>query len=89
VLVTTPHSFKGYECEVCVVLGMDQFVARGRGPLAAAIYVALTRARTLLRVSWVRGGGGPDSLVLEQALEARLLAYAEPDQRHSSVQPSK
>lgn len=84
VLVTTPHSFKGYECEVCVVLGMDQFVARGRGPLAAAIYVALTRARTLLRVSWVRGGGGPDSAVLEQALEQRLLQEA-----HSSAQPSQ
>lgn len=84
VLVTTPHSFKGYECEVCVVLGLDQFVARGRGPLPAAIYVALTRARTLLRVSWVRGGGGQDSVVLERALEQRLLQDA-----HSSAQPSQ
>ena len=83
-LVTTPHSFKGYECEVCVVLGLDQFVARGRGPLPAAIYVALTRARTLLRVSWVRGGGGQDSVVLEQALGQRLLQGA-----HSSAQPSQ
>ena len=89
VLVTTPHSFKGYECEVCVVLGLDQFVARGRGPLPASIYVALTRARTLLRVSWVRGGGGQDSFVLEQALAQRLAAERAAQDAHSSAQPSQ
>ncbi len=54
VLVTTPHSFKGYEAEVVAVAGVDGFCTRAGELLHSALYVALTRARTVLRVSAAR-----------------------------------
>lgn len=50
VLVTTPHSYKGYDAEIAMVVGLDAFVRHGQ-PLASLLYVALTRAKTLLCVS--------------------------------------
>ena len=53
--VTTAHSFKGHEAEVVVVACADTFVAGdghgGRQPLVAPLYVALTRARSVLLVT--------------------------------------
>ncbi|MBL4846771.1 MAG: AAA family ATPase [Planctomycetes bacterium] len=49
VVLTTPHSFKGYEAEVVLVLAADQFVSQS-GALARPLYVALTRARSILEV---------------------------------------
>ncbi|MCO4762510.1 MAG: hypothetical protein KC502_13450 [Myxococcales bacterium] len=55
VRVTTAHSFKGYESEVALVACADTFVAPGTAsgmrPLVAPLYVALTRARSLLMVT--------------------------------------
>jgi len=49
-VVTTPHSYKGYESEVIIVPGVDQF-AIGHGQiLASPLYVAMTRARSLLAI---------------------------------------
>jgi superfamily I DNA/RNA helicase len=48
VVVTTPHSFKGYDAEVVFVAGADGFCAGG--VLASTLYVALTRARSVLEI---------------------------------------
>ncbi|MEN0066268.1 MAG: AAA domain-containing protein [Myxococcota bacterium] len=52
-VVTTAHSFKGHEAEIIAVPGADRFVARRSASplLARALYVALTRARSILYVS--------------------------------------
>jgi len=55
VVVTTTHSMKGYDAEVVVVVGVDRFATRGR-ILVETLYVALTRARTVLHVTGTRHG---------------------------------
>ena len=50
VTVTTPHSFKGYDAEIAVIAGADQFTAKGKGVLANNLYVAMTRARSILAI---------------------------------------
>lgn len=55
VVASTAQSYKGYESEVVVVAGADKFVARDRGILANNLYVAMTRARSLLAVYGVKG----------------------------------
>lgn len=47
-LATTSHSYKGYDSEVVIVPGVDQYKAQGKGVLANALYVAMTRARSVL-----------------------------------------
>lgn len=47
VLATTPHSFKSYDRELVIVAGVDAFAGPDR---ARAMYVAMTRARSLLAV---------------------------------------
>lgn len=47
-LATTSHSFKGYDAEVVIIPGVDQYVAHGKGVLANNLYVAMTRARSVL-----------------------------------------
>lgn len=49
VFATTPHSFKGYDSEIVVIAGVDQFVAAD-GVLASTLYVAMTRARSMLHL---------------------------------------
>lgn len=57
VIVTTAHSLKGYESEIVAIVGADKFVAidpRARGGkriLPESLYVAMTRARSILHVS--------------------------------------
>ncbi len=56
IIATTPHSFKGYEAEVVLIPCVDRFVApRGR-ILAHSLYVAMTRARSLLAIYGMSGG---------------------------------
>ena len=50
VVVTTPHSFKGYDAEVVLVAAAEQFNARETGILSETLYVAMTRARSVLEV---------------------------------------
>lgn len=48
-LITTPHSFKGYDSEVVIVAGADKFVLREeKRILESTLYVAMTRARSVL-----------------------------------------
>jgi len=58
-LATTPHSFKGYESEVVVIPGVDHYVASEGKILAANLYVAMTRARSLLAIYGVDYGSNP------------------------------
>jgi len=48
ILATTSHSFKGYESEVVIIPAVDQFRANDRGILASNLYVAMTRAKSVL-----------------------------------------
>jgi superfamily I DNA/RNA helicase len=68
VAVSTPHSFKGHDAELVIVVGVDGFCTGGE-PLVAPIYVALTRARTLLFVTATRATGGAPKRIVA-ALEA-------------------
>ena len=74
-LATTPNSYKGYESEVVLIPCADRYVAPGRGVLTPSLYVALTRARSLLLVYGLEnpageGGRAMDALRRTQALQA-------------------
>jgi hypothetical protein len=47
-VVTTSHSYKGYESEVVMIACVDQFATGDGQVLANNLYVAMTRARSLL-----------------------------------------
>jgi len=69
-VITTAHSFKGHEAEVVFIAGVDRFAARKEGrqvPLPQALYVAMTRARALLRIS---GLAHPDSPAAQRVIAA-------------------
>ena len=68
-LISTPHSFKGYDAEVVVVVGLDRFATPHR-PLPAALYVAMTRARSLLVLSGLERVSGPGAAVIAAASSA-------------------
>jgi superfamily I DNA/RNA helicase len=55
ILVTSPHSFKGYESEIVFIPAADFFQVSFQPPgrvLAVPLYVAMTRARSLLKMSY-------------------------------------
>ncbi|MBL8624418.1 MAG: AAA family ATPase [Myxococcales bacterium] len=64
VVVTTPHSFKGYEAEVVWVAGLDAF-HHGNKPAASPMYVALTRARSVLVASATAVSDGPGRRIVK------------------------
>jgi hypothetical protein len=47
-LATTAQSFKGYDSEVVIIPAADQYTAGWKGVLATSLYVAMTRARSIL-----------------------------------------
>lgn len=49
-LVTTSHSYKGYDAEVVLIPCADQYTTQDGQALAANLYVAMTRARSLLGI---------------------------------------
>ena len=55
-IVTTSHSYKGYESEVVMIPCVDQFVTGDGQILANNLYVAMTRARSLLAIYGIRRG---------------------------------
>ncbi len=55
-VMTTSHSYKGYESEVVIIPGVDQFVTGQGAILANNLYVAMTRARSLLAIYGTRNG---------------------------------
>ena len=73
VVVTTPHSFKGYEAEVVVVPAVDRYVGTNHEPLGPALYVAMTRARSVLRVSGLRAPTGEGAKAVVRAVRGSAL----------------
>ena len=55
-VMTTSHSYKGYESEAVIIPGVDQFVTGQGQILANTLYVAMTRARSLLALYGTRDG---------------------------------
>ena len=55
-LATTPHSYKGYESEVVVIPCVDHYVAPEGKLVANGLYVAMTRARSLLAMYGINSG---------------------------------
>ncbi|MEZ6134639.1 MAG: hypothetical protein R3C53_06995 [Pirellulaceae bacterium] len=55
-VATTAHSYKGYESEVVMIPCVDHFIAPEGKILANSLYVAMTRARSLLGIYGVNGG---------------------------------
>lgn len=55
-VVTTSHSYKGYESEVVMIPCVDQYVTSDGQILANNLYVAMTRARSLLAIYGIREG---------------------------------
>ncbi|MCA9193230.1 MAG: ATP-binding domain-containing protein [Planctomycetales bacterium] len=55
-LATTPHSYKGYESEVVIIPCVDLYVAPEGKLVANGLYVAMTRARSLLAIYGINGG---------------------------------
>jgi superfamily I DNA/RNA helicase len=47
-IVSTPHSFKGYDSEIILIAGLNLFATEQDGILIHALYVAMTRARSIL-----------------------------------------
>jgi hypothetical protein len=83
VIATTPHSFKGYEAEMVIVAGVEQFVAAG-DVLVHPLYVALTRARSVLRIY----GAEPAPTLQGGRLLAVLRECAELSHARPAVQVS-
>lgn len=55
ILITTPHSFKGYDSELVIVANVEGFISYNRihassQILANNLYVAMTRARSILEL---------------------------------------
>ncbi|MCA9064232.1 MAG: AAA family ATPase, partial [Planctomycetaceae bacterium] len=65
-LVTTPHSFKGFESEVVFIPCADRFVTGDGQILSGPLYVAITRARSLLAIYATNTTHGPAAQLLQQ-----------------------
>lgn len=55
-LATTAQSYKGYESEVVIIPCLDHYVAKAGKILDSSLYVAMTRARSLLAIYGLTGG---------------------------------
>ncbi|MBL8812943.1 MAG: AAA family ATPase [Planctomycetaceae bacterium] len=64
-LATTPHSYKGYESEVIIIPCVDLFVAPEGKLVANGLYVAMTRARSLLAMYGTQGGSEASRRVVD------------------------
>jgi superfamily I DNA and RNA helicase len=65
-VMTTSHSYKGYESEVIIIPCVDQYVT-GRGKiLSNNLYVAMTRARSLLAIYGTRNGSSSAKQIFDE-----------------------
>jgi hypothetical protein len=67
-LVTTSHSFKGYDAEVVLIPCADQYTTQVGQILAANLYVAMTRARSILGI-YSLNSNDPASKRLNETIE--------------------
>lgn len=93
VVISTLHSFKGYDAEIVVVAGAERFLGRvgvTRDILANNLYVAMTRARSLLAI-FAYGKDKPDPqtshliTTIEQCLDC-LLESPEVEMEISNIE---
>ena len=61
IVVTTPHSYKGYDSEIVLLAGLDSFVSKEQGVLPHALYVGMTRARSILAMFGNHRDNNPES----------------------------
>jgi len=80
--ISTAHSFKGYEAEIVIVPGVGRFCARESGVLHHALYVALTRARSIL---WVSGSTESPGTSGHRILEAVRTSWEDQGERNGVV----
>ncbi len=76
IVLCTSNSFKGYDAEIVVIAGIEQFVV-DKEILPHHLYVAMTRARSLLAVFvWARSDENNKRLVsvIEQCLNNLLVS---------------
>ncbi|MEL7499222.1 MAG: AAA domain-containing protein [Planctomycetota bacterium] len=64
-VMTTSHSYKGYESDVIIIPGVDQFVTGQGDVLANNLYVAMTRARSLLAIYGTRDNSNPTKRIFD------------------------
>lgn len=76
-LVTTCHSFKGYDAEVVMIPCADQYTTQDGEILATNLYVAMTRARSLLALYSVNDGNHA-ARRLNETLQACIDAQNSP-----------
>lgn len=85
-LATTSHSFKGYDSEVVIIPGVDQYQAQGKGVLANNLYVAMTRARSILAI-FSQAMIDPDAKKLYRVIEDCLGHLDETPDVDSEISP--
>ncbi len=85
-LATTSHSFKGYDSEVVIIPGVDQYKAQGKGVLANNLYVAMTRARSVLAL-FSQQMNEPNAKKLYQVIEDCLGHLEEAPDVDSEISP--
>jgi superfamily I DNA/RNA helicase len=81
-LATTSNSFKGYDAEVVIVPAVDQYKAKEKGILANNLYVAMTRARSVLTL-FGQSMKDADAIRLYQVIEDCLGHLQEAPVIHS------
>lgn len=85
-LATTSHSFKGYDSEVVIIPGVDQYKAQGKGVLANNLYVAMTRARSVLAL-FAQRMNDSDAKQLYKVIEDCLGHLEEAPEIESEISP--
>ncbi len=86
VLATTSHSFKGYDAEVVIVPAVDQYKAKGRGILANNLYVAMTRARSVLTL-FSQKMANQEAITIYRVIEECLDCLTERPKVDSEISP--
>jgi superfamily I DNA/RNA helicase len=76
-LVTTSHSYKGYDAEVVLIPCADQYSTQDGEVLSANLYVAMTRARSLLGI-YTLNSSDPPARKLNDALDRCITAMNSP-----------
>jgi superfamily I DNA/RNA helicase len=87
VIVTTPHSFKGYEAEIVVIAGVDKFVTQAGRILANNLYVAMTRARSglMMYAQNTNDGNAAELMSIVKNCSETLLEHSETGNEPSSL----
>ncbi len=85
-LATTSHSYKGYDSEIVIIPGVDQYRAQGVGILANNLYVAMTRARSVLTL-FSQSMNNADTLKLYEVIDDCLGHLEEAPEVESEISP--